>query len=93
MGSSGVIYVFDTISPDSFSQIADDLAFINEQLPQVPIVTVGNKIDLISEETLAEVTKMLPITADFYASALDGTNVENIFIKLAESIINGVFLK
>ena len=88
MGSSGVIYVFDTTSPDSFTQIADDLAFINEQLPQVPIVTVGNKIDLISEETLAEVTKMLPITADFYASALDGTNVENIFIKLAESIIN-----
>jgi 50S ribosomal subunit-associated GTPase HflX len=54
----------------------------------VPIITVGNKVDLLDEATLAEMKKMLPITADFYASALDGTNVENIFLKLAESIIN-----
>jgi small GTP-binding protein len=88
LGSSGVIYVFDTTSPDSFLQITDDLTYIKNKLPQVPIITVGNKVDLLDEATLAEMKKMLPITADFYASALDGTNVENIFLKLAESIIN-----
>ena len=88
LGSSGVIYEFDTTSPDSFLQITDDLTYIKNKLPQVPIITVGNKVDLLDEATLAEMKKMLPITADFYASALDGTNVENIFLKLAESIIN-----
>ena len=46
------------------------------------------KTEKITSSQLAEMKKMLPITADFYASALDGTNVENIFLKLAESIIN-----
>lgn len=86
LGSSGVVYVFDVTRPDDFKQIAADIAYIQQKLPRIPIITVGNKIDLLNDESFAVMKSLLPIKADFYSSAFEGKNVENIFLKLAESI-------
>ncbi len=88
LGSSGVIYVFDVSRPSSFFNMMEDLKFIEAKLPKVPIITVGNKTDLLDERTFEEVKSILPINADFFTSAKEGTNVENVFLRLAEAMLN-----
>jgi len=89
LGSSGVIYVFDMSRPSSFFNMIDDLRFIERKLPKSPIIKVGNKIDLLDERTLGEVKSLLPTPVDFFTSAKEGTNVESVFLKLAQAMING----
>ena len=88
LGSCGVIYVFDISRPSSFLQLKEDITFIKEKLPDVPIIIVGNKIDLLDETSLAEVKSIIPMPVDYYSSAKTGENVEETFIKLAQDIIN-----
>ncbi len=88
LGSSGVIYVFDLSRPSSFYNMAADIEFIRQKLPKAPIVIVGNKMDLLDERTLEEVKSILPLEPDFYTSAKAGANVENVFLKLAQAMIN-----
>ncbi len=89
LGSSGVIYVFDLSRPASFMNIDKDINHIKKKLPNVPIILVGNKVDLLEKRTLEEVQSILPLPADFYTSAKEGKNVENVFLKLAQDMING----
>lgn len=88
LGSGGVIYVFDITRPTSFFSMKEDITFLKERLPDVPIIVVGNKVDLVDAQTLEEIKSVLPIKADFFASAKDGRNVENVFIKLAQEMLN-----
>jgi len=90
LGSSGVIYVFDLSRPSSFFNMVDDINFIKKKLPRTPIITVGNKTDLLDEQTLEEVKNILPIKADYYTSAKTGKHVETVFIKLAQAMIENV---
>ena len=87
LGSSGVIYVFDLSRPSSAYNITEDLAFLQEKLPNVPIITVGNKVDLLDDIAIEEVKSQIPITPDFLASAKHGTHVEDIFFKLGQKMI------
>ena len=91
LGSSGVIYVFDISRPSSFINMETDVTYIRKKLPKVPIILVANKTDLLDESTLNEVKNILPIEADFYTSAKENTNVEDVFIRLANDIINNVY--
>lgn len=88
LGSSGAIYVFDLSRAGSFSGIEDDIAFLRQKLGEIPLLIVGNKMDLFDEDTLENVKKLLPVSAHFYASAKANQNVENIFFTLAQSMLN-----
>lgn len=88
LGSSGVIYVFDVARKSSYENIGSDLQYIQQKMPTVPIIVVGNKVDLLNEEQLLEVQQSLPITADFYTSAKEDIYVEQTFLKLANILLN-----
>jgi len=90
LGSSGVIYVFDISRPSSFFNMIEDVNYIQKKLPNAPIITVGNKTDLLDEATLEEVKRILPRPADFYTSAKLGANVNDVFLKLAKAMTHNV---
>ena len=87
LGSSGVIYVFDLSRPASFLNMAENIEYIRQKLPRVPIIIVGNKVDLLDDRTLQQIKAILPIPADYFTSALHGENVENMFLELAQQIV------
>ena len=88
LGSSGVIYVYDISRPSGFVQLSADIAFLNEKLKNVPVLVVGNKIDLIDEMSLEEVKQIIPVDTHFYTSAKSGIHVEEVFISLAQQIVH-----
>lgn len=88
LGSGGIIYVFDISRPSGFAQIADDIEIIRHKLKNVPIVVVGNKIDLLDAVTLEEVKQILPVTTHFFTSAKEGINVEEVFTHIAQEMVH-----
>lgn len=88
LGSGGVIYVFDISRPQSYAHIDEDVSYIKNKLPNATILVIGNKADLLDEDKLEEVKSLLPVKPDFFTSAKIGKNVENVFLQLANKMIN-----
>jgi small GTP-binding protein len=85
LGASAVIYVFDLSRPATFSRLDDDLAYILSVLPGVLIRKVGNKKDLVSDETLNTISQQT--APDFFTSARTGENVEELFTGIANHFL------
>jgi small GTP-binding protein len=85
LGASAVIYVFDLSRPATFSRLNDDLAYILSVLPGVLIRKIGNKKDLVSDETLSTIHKQTE--PDFFTSARTGENVEELFTGVARHFL------
>ncbi len=83
LGSNGILYVFDVTRPSTYENMQADIEYVQKILPNVPILKIANKADLISSEQL----KQLPVSYDFLCSAKTGANVENAFLALAEAMI------
>ena len=85
LGASAVIYVFDLSRPATFSRLEDDLQYILSVLPDVLIRKVGNKKDLVSDDTLKTIhAQTLP---DYFTSARTGENVEELFLGIASTFL------
>ncbi|MDX1904394.1 MAG: Rab family GTPase [Thermonemataceae bacterium] len=84
LGSNGVLYVFDASRPSTYQQIEDDINYVQKVIPNVPILKIANKADLLSPEQIQE----LPVSYDFLCSAKTGENVENAFYQIAEKMID-----
>lgn len=86
----GIILLYDVTKTDSFEHITNWLKSIREICDNIPIVLVGNKIDLpdkvITTEEGQEMAKKYNIEF-LEASAKDGTNVKESFCTLAESVL------
>ena len=50
IGTHGFIYVFDITRPETYENINDELAFLQQNFPNVPVCLVGNKADLFTSE-------------------------------------------
>lgn len=85
LGASAVVYVFDLSRPATFSRIDDDLSYILSVLPGVLIRKVGNKKDLVSDETLKTIHQQTQ--PDFFTSARTSENVEELFTGLARAFL------
>ncbi|HEB62465.1 MAG TPA: GTP-binding protein, partial [Bacteroidetes bacterium] len=55
LGASGIIYVFDLSRPSTFTNMEEDIQYLNKMLEGALIKIVGNKKDLLSEEELAAI--------------------------------------
>jgi len=84
LGSNGVMYVFDVSRPSTYEQMQADIEYVQKLLPNVPILRIANKADLLSPEQIAQ----LPVKYDFLCSAKNNQNVEQAFGKLTEMMLN-----
>ena len=83
LGTHGVIFVFDVSRPSTFQQLNKDLKIVASKLPDRPLMVVGNKKDLVSEEDLTNLLQQHAISHDYLTSAKTGDTVEDVFLNLA----------
>ena len=102
-GSVGAILVFDVTRPDSFENTPKWLMEMRKNMNKsIPVVILGNKVDLRSEVPNAVEPKhgrgLAKAVGEYYSdnkfeipyyetSAKTGENVDNAFLKLASMIL------
>jgi len=79
LGASAIIYVFDLSRSSTYKNLKIDIDFLNKILPNVNILIVGNKKDLVTPEKIATIKEDIGYPIDLYTSAKTGENVENLF--------------
>ncbi|HYY48163.1 MAG TPA: Rab family GTPase [Thermoplasmata archaeon] len=89
-GSQGVIAVCDLTRKDTFYDLNNWVQMIRKQLGAVPVVFLGNKMDLterlvVTQEELARMGT-IHSAPHFLASAKTGAGVNEAFKALAEAI-------
>lgn len=85
-GANAIVYVFDLSRPATYSRLDDDLRYIQSLLPYVLIRKVGNKKDLVNDETLKKIHN--ETRPDFFTSAKTSENVEELFRGIGEKLLN-----
>ena len=88
LGASGIIYVFDLSRPSTFTNMEEDIQYLNKMLEGALIKIVGNKKDLLSEEELAAIPNSIPLKCDIFTSAKTGENVNELFHNLGKALID-----
>ncbi len=83
-GTNAVIYVFDLSRKMTFANLAKDLAYLKEILPEGVIKVVGNKSDLVTEGQIAEIQNEVHV--DKITSAKTGEQVEELFVEVAHDL-------
>ena len=86
MGSHGFLYVFDVNRQETFENLKEEINFLNENYPNIPVCTIGNKSDLIVSENVREFFKQDNFKDSVFTSAKNGKNVENVFEKITKLI-------
>ena len=86
LGTHGVIYVFDVARPSTFKNINTDLKIVNEKLPNVSQIVVGNKVDLVVPSELNELLQNQGIACDYLSSAKTGGMVNDLFLHMAKML-------
>jgi len=93
LGSSGGIFLYDITRFDTLEALTDWITIVRERNGDIPILLVGNKIDLTNERKVpkdyGKKTQVLNKMVDFIeVSAKMGTNIEDVFTKLTEIMIS-----
>ena len=96
-GANGVIIVYDISKKSTFEEIDTYYNLFLDNVPvdinnELPILLLGNKIDLeefeILEEEVQEWCKQNKVTHFSNVSAKDGTNIENSIFLFLKSLLN-----
>lgn len=93
LGASGIIYVFDLTRPSTFMNMASDIDYLKNLLPDVTIKIVGNKVDLVTPERMTKIETELPLPYDILTSAKTGDQVEDLFYALGKDLITNATTK
>jgi small GTP-binding protein len=88
LGASGVVYVIDLSRPSTMLNMANDIQFLKDTLPDCVIMIVANKKDLVTPEAMADLFEKAVIKWDFSTSAKTGENIETMFLELGKRLID-----
>lgn len=86
LGTHGIIYVVDITQKNQFENCRKEIESLKTKYPEIPIVVLGNKSDLINEDEIEHITQSSDIEFNFLCSAKSGKNVQAVFFKLAQAI-------
>ena len=90
----GIVLLYDVTRVETYNHVELWLKSIKEMNENIPIVLVGNKVDLEENKVVTtqqgqDLSKKYKI--DFFeASAKDGTNVKEAYCRLAEKVLTNV---
>lgn len=87
LGAAAIIYVFDLSRPLTFQNMEKDLDHLDKILPDSIVKVVGNKKDLVDEETVARILKELSVDCTTTTSAKTGENIDDLFLELGISLL------
>lgn len=87
LGAHGIMYVFDLSRPSSWETLETDMENMKKKYPKVPVLVLGNKVDLLEEEALEAIKTRLKGKYAYLTSALSGEWVEEAFIDLGRKMI------
>lgn len=82
LGSHGFIYVFDVSRPETYRNLEEQLDYLKEHFPKIPVVVFGNKCDKFGSEISKSFFEKSPFNTCLYTSAKTGENVEEGFKQL-----------
>jgi len=83
LGTHGLVFVFDVSRPSTFEHLNADLEIVSDKAPDIPVLVVGNKSDLVDKAELNIVVDKNELPVDFLTSAKTGEFVNELFLKLA----------
>ena len=88
-GSSGAVIVYDITSKKSFENVRTWLKDLRQNVPDVAVAVIGNKLDLekhraVQKSELMELAKELKINVYEEVSAKTGDSIKSTFIKLSQ---------
>ncbi|ADV48664.1 GTP-binding protein [Cellulophaga sp. E16_2] len=84
LGTHGVVFVFDVTRPSTFQALNSDLDIVKTKIASIPLLVVGNKVDLVLKEDLEKLFKNNNIETNFLTSAKTGDTVNDLFLHLAK---------
>ncbi len=91
LGTSGFIYVIDPTRSQTYERFNEEIDFIKTTYPTSKIVSVANKSDLINIEEFKNLLEQENISIDYFASAKEGIEVENLFQKIGLKMVKNVW--
>ncbi|XMO87183.1 Rab family GTPase [Algibacter sp. AS12] len=87
LGTHAFIYVFDLSRPSTFENLKNEVKYLHENYSKTPLKVVGNKVDLVNKEYLAQYNGKFDDLVDLFVSAKNGSRVESLFSKLAKELM------
>lgn len=83
LGTHGFIFVCDVTRPVTYENIESQTNYLKENFNNVPIISIGNKSDLLPKGSISEKKEELAFL-DMLVSAKEGNNVQRLFEKIAK---------
>jgi len=95
LGANAAMIVFDITKFKTMDQMSNWIQIIREKSGNIPIMLIGNKLDLedsrkLKREKGIEIVKEFNLSSYSEISTKTGQNVEKIFEALTESVINNL---
>ena len=90
LGTSGFIYVIDPTRSQTYERFNEEIDFLKTTYPTSKIVSVANKSDLIDIEEFKVLLEQENISIDYFASAKEGIEVENLFQSIGLKMVKNV---
>ncbi|GAA4066736.1 hypothetical protein GCM10022389_09520 [Flavobacterium cheonanense] len=90
LGTSGFIYVIDPTRSQTYERFNEEIDFLKTTYPTSKIVSVANKSDLIDIEEFKNLLEQKNISIDYFASAKEGIEVENLFQAIGLKMVKNV---
>ncbi|MEM9326565.1 MAG: Rab family GTPase, partial [Bacteroidota bacterium] len=86
LGAHGLIYCLDLSRRETFENLQEDLFELTKNLGDVPILILGNKADLLTQEEQLAITKEITLSVTL-TSAKTGDNVDATFDEMARLLL------
>ncbi len=91
-GANGGIFLFDVTNQASLQHLPVWMQIVNENAPNIPILVVGTKIDMVAMRNVSraeaiQMAKSTNLAGYAEVSAKTGANVENVFESIAKLMV------